>query len=349
MFGCNYSREDGQGLGPVLHPLPTWEKGAVNWSGIQGASLPESAAAQLKIPPNTPYRATGVSLIMHPSNPHVPTVHMNVRFFCCGDRWWFGGGIDATPYYPNVQQVVEFHTVLRDCCQRHSRDYDALKARCDQYFVLPHRNETRGVGGLFYDSIHDDYEKCKAFTFDLGRTFVKSYAVFFSNMHLPFTRLQREFCLYRRGRYVEFNLLFDRGTKFGISSGGRSESILVSLPAEVHWVYNYKPPVGSDEAHLYNYFLQPQDWLHLGREDIRKMASPWAARRPIASATRGKQTEPLDAQAAAAVAADAHARTPRRSGAAKEDTTLTAAFVVGAALGAGLASLAAWMRSGRKR
>lgn len=318
----------------------------MNWSGIQGGSLPASAAAQLKIPSNAPYRASGVSLIMHPSNPHVPTVHMNVRFFCCGSRWWFGGGIDCTPYYPNVEQVIEFHTVLRDCCQRHGRDYAAMKERCDTYFTLSHRKETRGVGGIFYDSIHDDFEKCKAFTFDLGRSFTTAYGVFFANMTIPFTRLQREFCLYRRGRYVEFNLLFDRGTKFGVSSGGRTESILVSMPAEVHWIYNYKPPVGSDEAHLYNYFLQAQEWLDLSQDDISKLASPWASR--ALEPSSGRQTEPLGESAS--THPSAHPGIDRGRAAPPEaSSVVTTAFAIGAAVGAGLVTAAVWLNRTKRR
>jgi len=201
---------------------------------------------------------------------------MNVRFFICGDRWWFGGGVDLTPYYPILSQVLEFHRILRDVCERHKVSYDELKQRCDEYFLLPHRAETRGIGGLFYDSMHDDFETAKAFTLELGFTFIKLYGLFVDNGRMAFTQAQREFQLYRRGRYVEFNLIYDRGTKFGLMSGGRIESILVSLPATVHFAYNYTPGQGTREGYLYAHFLQAQPWLAKSRTELQELSSPYS-------------------------------------------------------------------------
>lgn len=284
-----------QVLHAEVHPLPIWEKGGCNFSGIKGFSLPDSAVKAFNVEPNTPYRATGVSLIIHPSNPMVPTIHMNVRFFCCGDRWWFGGGVDVTPHYPILNQAILFHQKLREVCERHKFDYEKLKTTCDEYFYLPHRKETRGIGGLFYDSISDDFAAARAFTFDLGRLFVELYSIFIPNLKLPFTAAQRQFMLYRRGRYVEFNLLYDRGTKFGLTSGGRIESILVSLPSTVHWVYEYTPKAGSDEEYLYKYYLRAQNWLQLTDEQKAEMTAPWLkSGTPACAAT--VQTEPADAQ-----------------------------------------------------
>eukprot|EP00730_Choanoeca_flexa_P012510 TRINITY_DN4343_c0_g1_i1.p1 TRINITY_DN4343_c0_g1~~TRINITY_DN4343_c0_g1_i1.p1 ORF type:complete len:387 (+),score=85.87 TRINITY_DN4343_c0_g1_i1:138-1298(+) len=272
----HYNKDGSWSLQTIQNPLPVWEKGAVNFSGIHGESMPESATKALKIPENQPYRATGVSLIIHPSNPWIPTIHMNIRFFICGDRWWFGGGVDLTPYYPILAQVREFHQTLKDLCVRHKVDYDKLKARCDEYFYLPHREETRGIGGLFYDSHNHDFEAVKAFTLELGYTFIKLYSKFVDNGRMTFTQAQREFQLYRRGRYVEFNLIYDRGTKFGLMSNGRIESILVSLPATVHYVYGYTPPADSREAYLYKHFLQPQPWLEMDKPALDALRASYS-------------------------------------------------------------------------
>ncbi|EDQ86155.1 uncharacterized protein MONBRDRAFT_28565 [Monosiga brevicollis MX1] len=261
-------------LQPDPTNMPIWEKGACNFSGIQGSDLPPSAVQAWKLPENCPYRATGVSLIIHPSNPWVPTIHMNIRFFICGDRWWFGGGVDLTPYYPILSQVVEFHRLLRELCEEHGVSYDTLKQRCDEYFWLAHRNESRGIGGLFWDSMSDDFEKNKAFAIGLGRLFIKLYGLFVENQRLPYTQAQREFQLYRRGRYVEFNLIYDRGTQFGLKSNGRTESILVSLPATVHYQYDYTPRPGTPEGYLYAHFLKFQDWLNLDQADQEAMSPP---------------------------------------------------------------------------
>jgi coproporphyrinogen III oxidase len=170
--------------------------------------------------------------------------------------------------------VKAFHKLLQDLCVKHGVSYDALKAQCDSYFLLPHRNETRGIGGLFYDTMSEDFEAAKAFAVALGDCFLPLYGLFVNNAKMSFTQAQREFQLYRRGRYVEFNLLYDRGTKFGLSSEGRIESILVSLPATVHYCYDYNPPRGSREEYLYLHFLRPQPWLELTAEDDARMKSP---------------------------------------------------------------------------
>eukprot|EP01147_Barroeca_monosierra_P010520 gene10520-2647_t len=256
-------------------PRPFFEKGACNFSGIKGSNLPKSAVSALQIPENEPYRATGISLIFHPSNPYVPTVHMNIRCFVCGDKWWFGGGIDITPYYPILEQAIAFHTDLKQLCDAHDTPYLEWKKWCDSYFFLPHRKETRGIGGIFYDHYQgNSFEHAREFTIALGRRFNDLYTIFLPNCTMSFTKQQREFQLYRRGRYVEFNLAYDRGTKFGLMSDGRTESILVSLPATVHWAYEYKPPKGTREDYLYKYFLQPQNWLTLTGEDKDLMAPP---------------------------------------------------------------------------
>ncbi|EGD72738.1 coproporphyrinogen III oxidase [Salpingoeca rosetta] len=262
-------------LRPERTPRSFFEKGACNFSGIHGDNMPKSATSALNIPENTPYRATGVSLIFHPSNPYVPTIHMNVRFFICGEKWWFGGGIDVTPTYPILEQAIAFHADLKQLCDAHHVPYGEWKEWCDKYFFLPHRNETRGIGGIFYDHFQgDSFEHAKNFTMALGRTFNELYSIFLPNGNISFTIAQREFQLYRRGRYVEFNLAYDRGTKFGLMSNGRAESILVSLPATVHWVYEYKPPAGSKESYLYDHFLKPQSWLALTDGDKAQMQPP---------------------------------------------------------------------------
>jgi coproporphyrinogen III oxidase len=220
---------------------------------------------------------------------------MNVRFFSCGDRWWFGGGVDLTPYYPILRQVQAFHRLLRDLCEAHNRSYDDMKRKCDEYFYLPHRRETRGIGGIFYDAVSDDFEGAKAFCIALGDLFIQLYGLFVNNAKMSFTQQQREFQLYRRGRYVEFNLLYDRGTKFGLASNGRIESILVSLPATVHYSYDYTPPKGSKEEYLYLHFLRPQDWLGLSEDEAKAMKSPEGY---VTAFQSSQQTKPVSARAA---------------------------------------------------
>ena len=259
----DYDKGQGGGRSRLWENDSILEKAGVNFSAIEGGTLPPSALASMKLPENTPYKATGVSLVLHPQNPFIPTIHLNVRYFECGAKWWFGGGVDLTPYYTNKEDVVDFHQQLFDFCGKHQADYKTLKRKCDEYFFLPHRDETRGVGGLFFDHLNTDRESNFTLCKNLGMLlpnliipFIKSYA------QKNFTPQQREFQKIRRGRYVEFNLLFDRGTHFGIQSGGRTESILMSLPSEVSWRYDWKATEGSREAELKDY-LKPTNWLNL--------------------------------------------------------------------------------------
>ncbi|NMW25281.1 oxygen-dependent coproporphyrinogen oxidase, partial [Rhodanobacter denitrificans] len=211
--------------------------------------------------------ATGVSLVLHPKNPHVPTTHANVRYFEASKEgvepvWWFGGGFDLTPFYPVDEDVRHWHTVARDLCAPYGTDvYPRYKQWCDEYFYLKHRDETRGVGGLFYDDLNEGgFERCFAFTRDVGQGFLDAYLpIVARRKDTPYGEREREFQLYRRGRYVEFNLVYDRGTLFGLQSGGRTESILMSLPPRVRFEYAYQPEPGSPEAQLVEY-LKPRDW-----------------------------------------------------------------------------------------
>ncbi len=261
----SYERGSGGGDTRVLEGGLVIEKGGVNVSAIGGPALPAAAVEKLRLAEDTPFFATGVSLVIHPRSPHIPTVHMNVRYFEAGEaHWWFGGGIDLTPFYPRHAQVIRFHQTLRSTCARFDPAwYPRFKAACDRYFFLPHRNEARGVGGIFYDQLRGDRVRLLAFTEAVGDSFLPAYLpIVRENRELPWTEAERRFQLLRRGRYVEFNLLFDRGTKFGIESQGRSESILMSLPPEVRWAYNLQPEPGSAEARLLE-ALQPRDWAAL--------------------------------------------------------------------------------------
>ena len=260
----DYDRGTGGGITRTWEQANLIEKGGVAFSAIRGASLPPSAATQLKVPDNTPFFATGVSLVIHPHNPFVPTIHMNIRYFEAGELWWFGGGVDVTPVYPVKAQVIAFHKQLQSFCESHGEPYDFHKKTCDEYFLLPHRGETRGVGGLFVDHLRHDRDTNFAFIRDLGLLFTDLYAPFIDeNRDKPYTKEQRDFQLYRRSRYVEFNLVYDRGTKFGLQSGGRTESILMSLPAVATWRYNWKPEPNTPEAELTDYYLKPQDWANM--------------------------------------------------------------------------------------
>jgi coproporphyrinogen III oxidase len=256
----NYDSGRGGGVTRTWDDGPLLEKGGVGFSAIEGVSLPPSAATRFRIPPGTPFFATGVSLVMHPRNPHVPTIHMNIRYFRAGEVSWFGGGVDLTPYYPDEAKVVAFHRALRDLCLRHGRDHAAFKSACDEYFYLKHRGEPRGVGGLFFDHLQTGHAEDLAFTEALGMAFPDLYKPFLEARDAPVTPVQRDFQLYRRSRYVEFNLLWDRGTLFGLQSGGRTESILMSMPPLAKWAYGYRPEPGSPEARLTEYFLKPRDW-----------------------------------------------------------------------------------------
>jgi coproporphyrinogen III oxidase len=253
--------EGGGGRTRVLVEGDVFEKAGVNFSEVDGEMAPELAA---QIPgEGSRFTATGISLVLHPRNPFVPTVHANYRYLTKGAKWWFGGGADLTPYYPYREDVIHFHRVWKQVCERHRPliDYRRLKQWCDEYFFLAHRGEARGVGGIFFDYLEGDWEALFAFVQDCGNAFVDAYRPLVERRRdLPYTEQQRAFQEFRRGRYVEFNLLYDRGTVFGLKTGGRVESILMSLPPVVRWGYDYRPEPGSPEAELLEIYLRPRDW-----------------------------------------------------------------------------------------
>lgn len=260
----DYAAGDGGGISRIWEESSLIERGGVNFSAIHGEALPEAAATQFSIDPDTPFFATGVSLVVHPWNPHVPTIHMNVRYFEAGHRWWFGGGIDLTPYYPVFDEVAAFHRQLKRLCDSVNADYETYKRHCDDYFHIRHRGERRGVGGIFFDHLQHDAEAHHALIERLGMSFGNLYRPFVDeHRHDPETDDERFFQLYRRGRYVEFNLVYDRGTKFGLQSSGRIESILMSMPGTACWRYDWEPEPGSPEELVQNFYLQPQDWLRV--------------------------------------------------------------------------------------
>jgi coproporphyrinogen III oxidase len=255
----------GGGRTRVLEEGGVFEKAGVNFSEVFG-EMSEEFARQVPGEGRT-FSATGVSLVLHPRNPMVPTVHANFRYLRKGDRQWFGGGADLTPYYPYREDVVHFHRVWRDVCRKHAPliDYAHLKKWCDDYFFLPHRGEARGVGGIFFDNLEQEIEKIFDFVREAGDSFLPAYLpIARRRKDEPYTDEQKAFQEYRRGRYVEFNLIHDRGTLFGLKTGGRIESILMSLPARARWWYDYQPPPGSREADLTEYWLQPRDWAAEG-------------------------------------------------------------------------------------
>lgn len=245
------------------------EKGGVNFSHVHGSNLPPSASAHRPELAGRSFQAFGVSLVIHPRNPHVPTSHANVRCFVAekdGEDpvWWFGGGFDLTPYYGHDEDCVHWHRVARDACAPFGEDvYPRYKDWCDRYFHLKHRNEPRGIGGLFFDDLNAwDFDTCFAFIRAVGDAYLDAYLpIVQRRKDLPYDAAQREFQAFRRGRYVEFNLVYDRGTLFGLQSGGRTESILMSLPPEVRWGYDWHPQPGTPEARLTEYFLTDRDWL----------------------------------------------------------------------------------------
>ena len=245
------------------------EKGGVNFSHVQGDSMPASATAHRPELAGRSYQAMGVSLVIHPLNPYLPTSHANVRFFVAekaGEEpvWWFGGGYDLTPYYGFEEDCVHWHQVAFDACKPFGDDvYPRYKQWCDDYFYLKHRDEARGVGGLFFDDLNEGgFDRCFAFMQAVGNSYTDAYLPILERRRdTPWGERERAFQLYRRGRYVEFNLVFDRGTLFGLQSGGRTESILMSLPPLVRWEYNWQPDEGSAEQALYTQFLPPRDWL----------------------------------------------------------------------------------------
>ncbi|MEW6612935.1 oxygen-dependent coproporphyrinogen oxidase [Thermithiobacillus tepidarius DSM 3134] len=254
--------EGGGGRTRVIRDGGVFEKGGVNFSKVWGATLPPSATASRPELAGQPFTAMGVSLVLHPHNPYVPTVHMNFRYFEAGEIWWFGGGADLTPYYGFEEDARHFHRTLKDACDAHDPDYyPQFKAWCDRYFFLKHRNEARGVGGIFFDDLTGDHAKLQAFWQTAADSFLPAYLPIVERRKaIPYGERERQFQLYRRGRYVEFNLVYDRGTLFGLQSGGRTESILMSLPPLVSWEYNWQPAPGTPEAALYEQFLPARDW-----------------------------------------------------------------------------------------
>lgn len=262
----------GGGRSRVLSDGNIIEKGGVNFSHVFGEGLPASATAHRPELAGRSFQAMGVSLVIHPHNPHLPTSHANVRFFIAEKEgedpvWWFGGGFDLTPYYGVEEDCVHWHQVAKQACQPFGEDYyPRYKKWCDDYFFLKHRNEPRGIGGLFFDDLNTpDFENSFAFMRSVGDAYIHAYRpIIEKRRDTPWTEAQRDFQLHRRGRYVEFNLVYDRGTLFGLQSGGRTESILMSLPPTVRWSYDWAPEAGSEEARLYTDFLVSKDWLGEG-------------------------------------------------------------------------------------
>ena len=261
--------EGGGGNTRTLVDGTLFEKAGVAFSHIQGSKLPPSASANRPELSGRSYEAMGVSLVLHPDNPHVPTTHANVRFFHAEKEgedpvWWFGGGFDLTPYYGYEEDCVHWHKTARDACAPFGRDlHSRFKQWCDEYFYLKHRNEARGIGGLFFDDFNGEgFAHAFGLMQSVAKQFYPAYEPIVSRRrNEPFTPEEKKFQCYRRGRYVEFNLVFDRGTLFGLQSGGRTESILMSMPPTVHWEYRYKPESGSAEEKLVSEFLPARDWL----------------------------------------------------------------------------------------
>jgi coproporphyrinogen III oxidase len=298
MDGTGQFREDswerpegGGGRSRVLQDGGVLEQGGVNFSEVWGEQLPPSILAQRPEAAGHGFYATGTSMVLHPRNPFVPTVHLNYRYFEAGPVWWFGGGADLTPYYPFAEDAAHFHTTLKAACDRHHAEYyPVFKRWCDEYFYLKHRQETRGVGGIFFDyqdgqgSLYRgphpqgeaatysnqietpaarDWEALFSFIQSCGQAFLPAYVPIVEQRRATeYNNRHRNFQLYRRGRYVEFNLVYDRGTIFGLQTNGRTESILMSLPPLVRWEYGYQPEAGTPEAELYETFLKPQDWAN---------------------------------------------------------------------------------------
>ncbi len=261
--------QGGGGVSCVLEDGALFERGGVNFSHVRGDGLPASATAARPELAGRGFEAMGVSAVLHPRNPYVPTVHMNVRFFVAtrfdaDPVWWFGGGMDLTPYYGFEDDARHFHGACRDAIAPFGmQHYARFKRWCDEYFFVRHRNEPRGVGGLFFDDFNaPDFETCFALTRSVGEHFLPAYVPIVERRRdMPYAERERAFQAYRRGRYVEFNLVYDRGTLFGLQSGGRTESILMSLPPVVQWRYDWKPEPGSPEEALYTQFLPPRDWV----------------------------------------------------------------------------------------
>jgi coproporphyrinogen III oxidase len=261
--------EGGGGRSRVITGGAVFEKGGVNFSHVHGNQLPPSATAARPELAGRSFEAMGVSLVMHPENPYVPTSHANVRFFIAekeGEQpvWWFGGGYDLTPYYGNQEDCQHWHRTAKAACEPFGEEiYPRFKQWCDDYFYLKHRSEPRGVGGLFFDDFNEPgFEQSFALMRAVGDSYLDAYRPIVQRRKgATWGEREREFQLYRRGRYVEFNLVYDRGTLFGLQTGGRTESILMSLPPLVRWEYNWQPEPNSPEAELYELYLQPRDWV----------------------------------------------------------------------------------------
>ncbi len=261
--------EGGGGRSRVLEEGAVFEKAGINFSHVHGGQLPVSATAQRPELAGRSFEALGVSLVIHPRNPYVPTSHANVRFFIAQQEnaepvWWFGGGFDLTPYYGFEEDAVHWHqTAKRACDPFGATTYPRYKKWCDDYFYLKHREEPRGIGGLFFDDLNEpDFDNSFAFMRSIGDHYIPAYTpIVEKRKGYPYSERERDFQMYRRGRYVEFNLVYDRGTLFGLQSGGRTESILMSLPPVVKWRYDWQPEPDSPEAELYDKFLKPTDWI----------------------------------------------------------------------------------------
>ena len=261
--------EGGGGISRVLAEGDVFEKGGVNFSYVEGGKMPGSATQHRPELAGRSFKAMGVSLVMHPRNPYAPTSHANVRCFVAEKEgeapvWWMGGGFDLTPYYGREEDVVHWHQTAKNACDPFGDDVHAkYKKWCDDYFYLPHRAEPRGVGGLFYDDLNEwGFEKSFDFMQSVGDSFSKAYVpIVLNNKDRDYGERERQWQLYRRGRYVEFNLVFDRGTLFGLQSNGRTEAILMSLPPLVRWDYGVTPEPGTPEAELLDYYLKPKDWV----------------------------------------------------------------------------------------
>lgn len=262
-------QEGGGGRSRVMENGRVFEKAGINFSHVHGPGLPASATAHRPELAGRSFQAMGVSLVIHPRNPYVPTSHANVRFFIAekpdaAPVWWFGGGFDLTPYYGFEDDVIHWHQTARQACQPFGDDvYAKYKQWCDEYFYLKHRNEPRGVGGLFFDDLNEwGFDRSFAFMQSVGDHYIPAYLpIVARRKDHDYAEREREFQLYRRGRYVEFNLVYDRGTLFGLQTGGRTESILMSLPPLVSWRYDWQPEAGSAEAELYEKYLKPKEWL----------------------------------------------------------------------------------------
>jgi coproporphyrinogen III oxidase len=266
-----WEREDGRGSGitRVITNGSLFEKGGVNFSIISGDNMPKSATELRPELAGRKYTALGISLVLHPDNPFIPTTHANVRFFIAENEeeeplWWFGGGFDLTPYYGFEEDAIHWHKIASKACEPFGEKvYEKYKKWCDDYFYLSHRDEQRGIGGLFFDDLNEGgFDSCFEFMKSIGNHFIEAYKpIVLKRQETPYTEKQKDFQLFRRGRYVEFNLVQDRGTLFGLQSGGRTESILMSLPPKVKWIYQFNISPNSEEEKLTNYYLKPRDWI----------------------------------------------------------------------------------------